>query len=165
MIAFCAFAGAAVAADVTPPDVRGTWKGNSETIVLGSGNLHHTATAKKAEPEFRSVPFTMVIDKQDGRRFSGTFASPRKSEKVLAVISRTGAIHMVTDDVGYTLGHDAGAGPHGAVLHACFAGLAHFVLHRDDETAVGGCCNPDLSIGRLKITARAVPRRGTVRRP
>jgi hypothetical protein len=50
------------------------------------------------------VPFTMVIDKQDGRRFSGTFASPRKSEKVLAVISRTGAIHMVTDDVGYTLG-------------------------------------------------------------
>ncbi len=104
IIAFCAFASAAVAAEVAPPDVRGTGKGNSETIVLGTGNLHHAATAKKAEPEFRSVPFTMVIDKQDGRRFSGTFASPRKSEKVLAVISRTGAIHMVTDDVGYTLG-------------------------------------------------------------
>jgi hypothetical protein len=104
IVAFCAFASAAVASEVTPPDVRGTWKGNSETVVLGGGNLHHTATAKKAEPEFRSVPFTMVIDKQDGRRFSGTFASPRKSEKVLAVISRTGAIHMVTDDVGYTLG-------------------------------------------------------------
>ena len=107
-VAFCAFASAAmsaaVAAEVSPPDVRGTWKGNSETIVLGAGNLHHTATAKKAEPEFRSVPFTMVIDKQDGRRFSGTFASPRKSEKVLAVISRTGTIYMVTDDVGYTAG-------------------------------------------------------------
>jgi hypothetical protein len=104
IIAFCAFATAAMAAEISPPDVRGTWKGNSETIVLGSGNLHHTATAKKAEPEFRSVPFTMVIDKQDGRRFSGTFASPRKSEKVLAVISRTGTIYMVTDDVGYTAG-------------------------------------------------------------
>jgi hypothetical protein len=104
IIAFCAVASAATAAEVSPPDVRGTWKGNSETIVLGSGNLHHTATAKKAEPEFRSVPFTMVIDKQDGRRFSGIFASPRKSEKVLAVISRTGAVYMVTDDVGYTVG-------------------------------------------------------------
>jgi hypothetical protein len=104
IIALCAFASAATAAEVSPPDVRGTWKGNSETIVLGSGNLHHTATAKTAEPEFRSVPFTMVIDKQDGRRFSGTFASPRKSEKVLAVISRTGTIYMVTDDVGYTAG-------------------------------------------------------------
>jgi hypothetical protein len=104
IIAFCAFTSAAMAAEVTPPDVRGTWKGNSETIVLGSGNLHHTATATKAAPEMRSVPFTMVIDKQDGRRFSGTFASPRKSEKVLAVISRTGTIYMVTDDVGYTAG-------------------------------------------------------------
>jgi hypothetical protein len=104
IIMFCAFASAAVAAEVSPPDVRGTWKGNSETIVLGTGNLHHTATAKKAEPEFRSVPFTMVIDKQDGRRFSGTFASPRKSEKILAVVSRTGAVYLVTDDVGYTVG-------------------------------------------------------------
>jgi hypothetical protein len=108
IITFCAFASAAMspalAAEVAPPDMRGTWKGNSETIVLGGGNLHHAATATKAAPEFRSVPFTMVIDKQDGRRFSGTFASPRKSEKVLAVISRTGAIYMVTDDVGYTVG-------------------------------------------------------------
>lgn len=108
IVAFCAFAtaamSAAMAAEVAPPDVRGTWKGNSKSIVLGAGNLHHGATATKATPEFRSVPFTMVIDKQDGRRFSGTFASPRKSEKILAVISRTGAIYMVTDDVGYTVG-------------------------------------------------------------
>ncbi len=95
---------AAWAAEVSPPDVRGTWKGDSETIVLGSGNLHHTATAAQAEPEFRSVPFTMVIDKQDGRRFSGTFSSPRSKEKVLAVISRTGTIYLVTDDEGYTAG-------------------------------------------------------------
>jgi hypothetical protein len=105
IVAFCAFAtaatSAALAAEVTPPDVGGTWKGNSETIVLGTGNPHHTETKK--EPELRSVPFTMVIDKQDGRRFSGTFTSPRSSEKILAVISRDGSIYMV-DDEGYTHG-------------------------------------------------------------
>ncbi|MFZ0778536.1 MAG: hypothetical protein WAM74_18775, partial [Xanthobacteraceae bacterium] len=49
------------------------------------------------------VAFTMTIDKQDGRRFSGTFSSARASEKVIAVVSRTGAIYMVDDD-----GHDIG---------------------------------------------------------
>ena len=50
-----------------------------------------------------SVPFTLVIDKQDGRRFSGIFSSARHKETVIAVISRTGTIYMVDDD-GYTLG-------------------------------------------------------------
>ena len=39
--------------------------------------LHHAATGT-TEPRFTSVPFTMVIDKQDGRRFSGTFSSARE---------------------------------------------------------------------------------------
>ena len=30
------------------PDVRGTWKGNSETIILGSGNPHHEAPSAAA---------------------------------------------------------------------------------------------------------------------
>ena len=102
-VAVSAAVSAAWAAEVSPPDVRGTWKGDSETIVLGTGNPHHTATATPAEPELRSVPFTMVIDKQDGRRFSGTFTSPRSSEKILAVISRDGSIYLV-DDEGYTRG-------------------------------------------------------------
>jgi hypothetical protein len=90
-----------VAAQSALPDLRGTWKGESESIVLGGGNPHHPGTQN--EPELRSVAFTLTIDKQDGRRFSGTFSSPRSSEKVLAVISRTGTIHMV-DDEGYTNG-------------------------------------------------------------
>jgi hypothetical protein len=40
----------------------------------------------------------MTIDKQDGRRISGAFSSPRASEKVIAVISRSGPIYMVDDD-------------------------------------------------------------------
>jgi hypothetical protein len=102
IITLAAFAAAPAAAQSTVPDLRGTWKGNSESIVLGGGNPHHTAV-QASEPEFRSVPFTLTIDKQDGRRFSGTFSSPRSNEKVIAVISRDGAIFLA-DDEGYTRG-------------------------------------------------------------
>lgn len=86
------------AADTAVPDLRGTWKGESQSIVLG-GNPHH-AKQKAGEPRLTSVPFTLVIDKQDGRRFSGTFSSARHTETVIAVISRSGTIYMVDDD-GY----------------------------------------------------------------
>ena len=80
------------------PDLRGTWKGESQSIALG-GNTHHPG-AQAGQPWLTSVPFTLVIDKQDGRRFSGTFSSERHSETVIAVISRSGSIFMVDDD-GY----------------------------------------------------------------
>ena len=47
-----------------------------------------------------SVPFTLIIDKQDGRRFSGKFSSTFGSETVIGVVSRSGTIMMVDDD-GY----------------------------------------------------------------
>jgi hypothetical protein len=36
------------------PDLRGTWKGDSESIVLDGGNAHHPVTAA-SERELRSV--------------------------------------------------------------------------------------------------------------
>jgi hypothetical protein len=90
------------ASQTTPPDLRGTWKGESESLILGGGNPHHPPAQANA-PELRSVPFTLTIDRQDGRRFSGTFSSPRSSEKVIAVIFRGGTIFMA-DDEGYTNG-------------------------------------------------------------
>jgi hypothetical protein len=89
-------------AQMTIPDLRGTWKGESESIVYGGGNPHHRG-AKQKEAELRSVPFTLVVDRQDGRRFSGTFSSPRGTDKVVAVITRNGTI-LVADDDGYTIG-------------------------------------------------------------
>jgi hypothetical protein len=91
-----------VAAQTAIPDLRGTWKGDSESIVLNGGNPHHQPTASN-DPELRSVAFTLVVDKQEGRRFSGTFSSARSSEKVIAVISRNGTIFLA-DDEGYTTG-------------------------------------------------------------
>jgi hypothetical protein len=93
---------APAAAESAIPDLRGTWKGNSETIILGAGNPHHAAPPS-AEPRLNSVAFTMTVDKQDGRRFSGTFSSARGDDKFVAVISRNSTIFLVDDD-GYTVG-------------------------------------------------------------
>jgi hypothetical protein len=84
------------------PDVRGTWRGESESIVQGVGNPHHAGTATPA-PRLNSIAFTLAVDMQNGRRFSGTFSSARGNDPVIAVISRNGTIHMVDDD-GFTTG-------------------------------------------------------------
>src|SRR5258708_10172396 len=94
VIVLAALAAAPASAETAIPDLRGTWKGESESIVLGGGHSHHLA-APANEPRLSSVAFTLTIDKQDGRRFSGTFSSPRRSEIVIAVIARTGTIYMV----------------------------------------------------------------------
>ena len=90
------------AAQTAVPDLKGTWKGDSESVVWGGGNPHHTAKPP-TDAQFRSVPFTLVIDQQEGRRFSGTFSSSRSKERVVAVISRNGQI-LLADDDGYTTG-------------------------------------------------------------
>ncbi|MGA7610755.1 MAG: hypothetical protein WCF49_11335, partial [Xanthobacteraceae bacterium] len=68
------------------PDLRGTWKGESESIVTGAANPHHTTSAQP-EPRLTSASFTLTIDKQDGRRFSGAFSSARSNESIVGVIS------------------------------------------------------------------------------
>jgi hypothetical protein len=86
------------------PDVRGTWKGQSESVVYGAGDHpHHGPGPSQDAIRFTSKAFTMTIDKQDGRRFTGTFSSDRHSETVIAVLSHSGPIFMVDDD-GYDVG-------------------------------------------------------------
>ena len=90
-------------AQSTIPDLRGTWKGDSESIVAGTGNKHHAGAAAQDTPEMRSMSFTLVIDKQDGRRVSGTFSSAKTNQALIGVLSRTGTLLMVDND-GYTFG-------------------------------------------------------------
>jgi hypothetical protein len=95
-------AATAAMAETAIPDMRGTWKGKSESIIQGAGNPHH-ASPKAASPRMNSIEFTMVVKEQDGRRFFGTFSSARGNDPIIAVISRNGSIFMVDDD-GYTVG-------------------------------------------------------------
>ena len=98
-----ALAAAPAVAETAIPDLRGTWKGESESIVLGGANPHHSTPSPPAGARLSAVAFTMTIDKQDGRRFSGTFSSARGNDPIIAVISRSNTIFMVDDD-GYTVG-------------------------------------------------------------
>jgi hypothetical protein len=113
-------------AQAAVPDLRGTWKGESESIVLGAGNPHHSGTAVQ-EPELRSVPFTPTIDKQDGRRFSGTFSSARGSSKVVPVVSRSGSIFLA----------DAEGFSHGTMLASDRMELCY--LKHSAETRIASC--------------------------
>src|SRR5690349_7384266 len=45
-------------AQSTIPDLRGTWKGDSESVIAGTGNKHHTGAAAQDTPEMRSMSFT-----------------------------------------------------------------------------------------------------------
>jgi hypothetical protein len=97
---------APAAADTATAEMLGTWKGDSQSVVMGAGG-HHPDT--EGEPRFTSVAFTLVIDKQEGRRFSGTFSSAQHSERVVAIVSHAGAIFMADDDgvnVGTMLASD-----------------------------------------------------------
>jgi hypothetical protein len=86
------------------PDLRGTWKGESESVVFGAGAHPHPGSGPREDAiRFTSKPFTMTVDKQDGRRFSGMFSSERSTETVIGVVSRSGTIFMVDDD-GYNVG-------------------------------------------------------------
>lgn len=91
-----------VLAQTSFPDIRGTWTGDSESIVTGAANPHHTGSPQP-EPRLTSASFTLTIDKQDGRRFSGTFSSARSTEAIIGVISHTGTLFLVDSD-GYGYG-------------------------------------------------------------
>src|SRR6266849_6232167 len=85
ILAVAMLAAMPAAAETAIPDLRGTWKGESESLVLGGGNPHHPSTQAN-EPQLRSVPFTLTIDKQDGRRFSAAgHASPGSTNEELRI--------------------------------------------------------------------------------
>ena len=98
-----AFLAGPAMAQTALPNLRGTWKGQSESVVLGVGNSHHGPKMPDNEPQLRTQPFTLTIDKQDGRRFAGKFSSGHSTETIIGIISRNGAIYIVDDD-GYDVG-------------------------------------------------------------
>ena len=102
------------------PDLRGTWKGDSESIISDSGNPHHPGPSQ-SEPRLTSVPFTLTIDMQDGRRFSGALSSPRSSEPVIGVITRAGNL-LFADTDGYASGTLLGPDR----LEACYLQIATY---------------------------------------
>jgi hypothetical protein len=67
IVTIAMFIAVPAAAQTGFPDLRGTWKGDSESIVADAGNAHHPGAANSGT-RLDSVTFTMKIDQQDGRR-------------------------------------------------------------------------------------------------
>jgi hypothetical protein len=97
-IVLFALLAAAPAAAQGAPDLRGTWKGESEAIIWGTPIKHHPSAQQTDPARLINVPFTLKIDKQDGRRFSASLSSQRANETLVGVISRTGTIFIADDD-------------------------------------------------------------------
>lgn len=70
------------------PDLKGTWVGTSESVVLGTPKHHAAALGPK--PSLSSTEFTITIDGQDGRRFWGSAKSRYSDDFLLGVIKQDG---------------------------------------------------------------------------
>ena len=100
VLALASVAAIPAIADNSFPDLRGTWRGDSESVITGIGNAHHAGTPQSSEPHVSSVTFTLKIEHQDGRRFWGVVSSERSSDSLIGVISRNGSIYY-EDAKGY----------------------------------------------------------------
>jgi hypothetical protein len=80
------------------PNLVGTWTVDAEGAVLIHGS---TPSAKSHHAnEFSTLKAEAVIQKQDGRRVSGIFKSPRYSERFVGVIGVDGKTFSYVDEDG-----------------------------------------------------------------
>src|SRR3954471_1844820 len=56
------------------PDMRGQWKGTTDTIVLGTGT-HHRSDNTPGLPRMHNQELTLNIKGQEGRKFWGEIVS------------------------------------------------------------------------------------------
>jgi hypothetical protein len=64
----------------TSPIMLGTWKGIGNSAVSGSGTYHPTETGKENAVRYRHVEYVLVIDKEEGRNFSGYFSATKNKD-------------------------------------------------------------------------------------
>jgi len=103
IVSLAVFVALPALADDAIPDLRGTWTGRSESAVMGAPTPHQGGTPD-SPTRFTSIALTLVVDKQQGRAFSGTISSVlQKGEPLVGMISRTGAVYYADTD-GYVIG-------------------------------------------------------------
>ncbi|WP_367978633.1 hypothetical protein [Spiribacter onubensis] len=63
------------------PDILGTWKGASSATVIGANE--HFDTERGSSARFLKTEFTLVIDRAEGRSFSGRVSSGGEEEPLV----------------------------------------------------------------------------------
>jgi len=89
------------------PDMRGRWKVETLTIVVGAG-AHHPLTGGQpfdpGKPRLHDFVGTLQIDGQQGPRFWGTLESPAYKEGVIGVFSGEDRRFIMVDSDGFHQG-------------------------------------------------------------
>jgi hypothetical protein len=82
------------------PDLKGQWLGTVENVRRGEVFEHNDPAPDIA---FGTVEFTITIDRQEGRRFAGSWASVRASDPLIGTLRSDGRrLHMVDNDGTFT---------------------------------------------------------------
>jgi hypothetical protein len=81
------------------PGLKGTWIGPGQSVT--QGKMDHWPNTGETGPVFREGSWTLVVDRQEGNRFTGSYGLTEgtRRDPILGVIradQRT--IHMVDDD-------------------------------------------------------------------
>ena len=98
--AFCMLSFCMVATASDDVNLVGTWTGTFNATVMGA-SAHHIAPNKKdKEIYFIKVPFTLVIDRQEGINFSGSIAFKNNKEVILGAITPDFQGGVMVDEKG-----------------------------------------------------------------
>jgi hypothetical protein len=62
------------------PVLLGTWKGVGHTAVAGAGTFHPPEAGKENNLRYRNVEYVLVIDREEGRNFSGYLTATSKKD-------------------------------------------------------------------------------------
>jgi len=150
IVTFAVFSVTPAAAESAIPNLLGTWKGESESIVMGRQRSslrgprgRAPAQQHRVHDDDRQAGWPAVL----GRVYLGARQGHhhrRDLAQRLHLLGRRRRLHRRDD---------AGAQPDGALLHAAVAKSARCVLHGDDQAAIAQ---------RRKDPRRALPAAGSI---
>lgn len=110
------------------PDLLGTWKGTSRSVVSGVGG--HFGGEHDDKPRFAEVELTIEWTEQNEGRYIGTLTSGSHTEGKLGVVSADGTSLVTVDHDGQSVGRIID----GNSFELCYAQTSH-----SDEQMVVSC--------------------------
>jgi hypothetical protein len=83
------------------PDIKGTWVWKDQAVVHYRTPELPAKTHLEATTKYAEIEFILIIDKQEGFRFSGTKTSKKWTESVSGVIGFDNKTVYMVDDNGF----------------------------------------------------------------
>jgi hypothetical protein len=97
----------ATAAAAAPPDLRGTWKVEGDSIVVGAAPFHPAnapPVAQGTTPRLRHASLTLRVDGQEGERFWGVATNAHAGEDFIGSFTGEAGRFLLVDVDGFMEG-------------------------------------------------------------